>query len=203
MLESAKPATFSERLTLAMEAASLSQKALAKAAGYKSQGAIGNAVSRGTPPKNMRAVARALDVRQEWLETGALPVGPFSSAHAVSQDSVTSPSQRTVEFVTWRGIGMRELPRVFAVEAPDDAMAPIFRRGMHVEFDREREPRSGEDIVLLHDERGDWYIRNYVRVNRERWKAKPQNTAAADDMDSVQDGLTVIAVLTNVRRHPT
>lgn len=185
-----------------MTDAKMSQEALAKAAGYKSQGAIGNALARGTHPKNLDIVATALGVRLEWLKTGALPIRVVEQAHAVSQDSVTSLSQRTVEFVSWGEIGMRQLPQAFAVDAPDDAMSPVIRRGMRVEFDKTLTPGQ-EDIVLLHDGRGDWYIRNYVPVTRERWKAKPQNTNAADDMDSVQDELTVIAVLTSVRRRPS
>jgi len=193
--------TFSDRLLEAMADAKMNQTQLAAAAGYTSQGAIGNALSRNTPPKKLRQVAIALGVREEWLETGALPKRVAELAHAVSQDSVTVAPQRDVELVPWGDLGMRELPEAFAVEAPDDAMAPIIRRGMKCEFARFEEGTklTNDDIVLLHDEDGSWYIRHYVPQPRKRWQAAAEDSRIGP-MESDVDGLKVIAVLTKVVR---
>ena len=185
-----------------MAEAKLSQAQLAEAAGYSSQGAIGNAISRNTLPKKLREVALALGVREDWLKTGDLPKRIAEQAHAVSQDSVTSPLQRDPELVTWGDLGMKELPEEFAVEAPDDSMAPEIRRGRKCEFAKYREgmPLTDEDIVLIHDAEGDWYMRHYVPMPRKRWQAAGGAASRVLPMDSEADGLKVIAVLTKIVR---
>ncbi len=192
--------TFADRLLEAMAEAKMSQTDLALAAGYTSQGAIGNAISRNTPPKKLRQVAIALGVREEWLETGSLPKRVAELAHAVSQDSVTVAPQRDPELVPWGELGMRELPEAFAVEVPDDAMAPIIRRGMRCEF-KKLHPDvqlTSDHIVLLHDVDENWYVRHYVPQPRKRWQAAAENAKFGPPMDSERDGLTVIAVLTKI-----
>lgn len=72
----------------------MTQEALASAVGYKSQGAIGNAIGRGSLPKKLNAIAAVLGVRPEWIETGSLPreagaAPPESPARATNMPTLT------------------------------------------------------------------------------------------------------------------
>lgn len=63
--------TIGQRIKERREELGLKQAELAKLAGFKSTGAIGNYES-GTrsAPRNLLGLSRALKVRPEWLETG-------------------------------------------------------------------------------------------------------------------------------------
>ena len=70
--------SFSGRLQAAMDAANLNQTELAKKVGL-SRSAINQLIqgtSKGMKPENLVAVARALNVRVEWLAIGELPMRP-------------------------------------------------------------------------------------------------------------------------------
>lgn len=69
--------TFADRLVQARTAANLSQAELAKAAGLKSSGSVGN-WEKGTrkQPRNILGLAKALKVRAEWLKDGREPMKP-------------------------------------------------------------------------------------------------------------------------------
>lgn len=70
--------SFSDRLQTAIGASDLNQSALAKKVGL-SRAAINqvvNGTSKGMKPDNLVAVARALNVRIEWLATGEEPMRP-------------------------------------------------------------------------------------------------------------------------------
>lgn len=68
--------SFSERLRVAMDAAKMNQASLARKAGM-TRSAVNQVLqgtSKGMKPENLVAVARALDVRVEWLATGEMPM---------------------------------------------------------------------------------------------------------------------------------
>ena len=70
--------SFSDRLLVAMDAEKLSQADLARRVGV-SRAAINQVVSgatKGMKPDNLVAVARALNVRVEWLAMGEEPMRP-------------------------------------------------------------------------------------------------------------------------------
>lgn len=54
-----------------------------------------------------------------------------------------------------------QLPDRFALTVRDEAMAPRFRPGHLVEFDRTRQAEPG-DVVLLADGDGNAYIREHM-----------------------------------------
>ena len=91
---------------------------------------------------------------------------------------------------------MRELKQSFCVEAPDDSMAPVIKRGARVDLDRSLDPRT-DDVVLLKDGGGVWYLRTYQQGAMKRWGAKAENSLFLS-MESERDQLEVIAVLTAV-----
>lgn len=189
-----------QRLREAVDEASRagkSQDRIAKAAGYAGQSALGMALSRGSKPKQLAELLTELGIRMEWYKTGALPKFVRELGHAVSEESVTFPPQRDVELVAWRDMGMRELPTVFAVEAPDDAMAPVIRRRRKVEIDRSLQA-GVDDIVLVRDSEGAHYLRNYFPLPKSRFEVRAETGGPA--MESDRDELTVIGVVTHVHR---
>lgn len=192
--------TQAERLRFAVDQSKKSQEEVAKAAGYAGQSSLGMALSRGTEPKKVRELLEFMGVRFEWYRTGLGPMYEADVARPVRPDSVTSPLQRAVELVPWRGRNMEELPQQFAVEAPDDVMAPVIRSGCRVEIDREMTPGEGghEDIVLLKDREGTWFLRHYMPGPNKRWEARAERPHPT--MDSERDGLEVIGVVTLVHR---
>lgn len=76
--------SFADRLQAAMDAETLNQSELAKKVGL-SRSAINQLIqgtSKGMKPENLVAVARALNVRVEWLAIGELPMRPDIIPHA-------------------------------------------------------------------------------------------------------------------------
>ena len=93
---------------------------------------------------------------------------------------------------------MVELEETFSIDAPDDSMAPVIKRGARLDFDRRlcTDVRT-DDVVLLKDGGGVWHVRTYQQGPRKRWGAKAENSSFLP-MDSERDELEVIAVLTAV-----
>lgn len=87
-----------------------------------------------------------------------------------------------------------DLPMVFKVEVPDQAMAPRFKKGSLVEFTRDVRPAPG-DGVLVRDSFGQAYFREYRQRRAGMWAAHAYNDAF-DVLDAEADGLSVIGVLT-------
>jgi hypothetical protein len=185
--------------------AGMTQMAVRDALGI-SQGTLSEL--EGTAASSGRIVdfARLYEVDAGWLSTGngfEPPGGGIklmpnpggmdeALAHAGSSTAVTFPSQRARQFVPWRELGMQQLQNEFCVDAPDDSMAPVIKRGARVDFDRSLEPRT-DDVVLLKDGGGVWYIRTFQQGPRARWGARAENGAFLA-MDSERDELQVIAV---------
>lgn len=169
-----------------------------------SQGTLSELEGTAASSGKIVEFARLYGVDAAWLSTGEgipPPSGDLSidgiHAHAASQSGVTFPLQRDVELVEWRDLEMRDLRGAFCVQAQDDSMAPVIKRGATVDFDGSLEPRT-DDVVLLKDGGGVWYIRTYQQGPRKRWGARPENGSFLA-MDSERDELEVIAVLTAVR----
>ncbi len=58
----------------------------------------------------------------------------------------------------------------FSVVMPDDSMAPILVEGDRVFLDRSLTPRVG-DVVLVADQLGEWWLRNYESAPDGSWQA--------------------------------
>lgn len=194
---------FGQRMFLARERSGLTQMEVRALLGV-SQGTLSQL--EGTAASSGRVVefAKLYDVDSTWLATGEGIAPPdvarepmaAHQAHQLSPAPVTSSLQKAREIVPWRELGMRKLKEQFSVEAPDDSMAPVIKRGAILDFDRTLEPRT-DDAVLLKDGDGVWHVRTYQAGPRGRWVAKAENGAFLP-MDSERDELEVIAVLTAV-----
>lgn len=89
-----------------------------------------------------------------------------------------------------------DLPPLFRVAAPDDAMAPRVRAGQLVEFDRDAAPRPGDGVLVI-DADGRPYFRVYRLRRPGHWEAQALNDAYSP-LDSQRDQLQVAGVLTAV-----
>lgn len=86
-----------------------------------------------------------------------------------------------------------ELPQVFMMDAPDDALAPKARAGTGIIWSRTKEPKIGA-AILVRDRHGGHHVRQMHQGLRPgAFKAAPINPAYAT-LDSEADGLEVIAV---------
>lgn len=188
-----------DRFEAAYKECGYTQASLASALGYSSPSAIANALARGALPKKLHLFERLSGVRVEWIETGLGPkfvAGRSPQAHPVSPDTVTMDPQEDSIRVMWGSMNAAELPDVFRVEVPDDAMADRVLKGHLVKFDRRQRPRAG-DGVLVADATGAWFFRQFSPGAQGRFSAVAKNPAY-QTLDSERDGLTVLAVLVGV-----
>jgi hypothetical protein len=87
----------------------------------------------------------------------------------------------------------QDLPDRFGLAMPDDAMAPVARRGRVVYWSRHIKPTIGAGILVA-DSRGAFHARQ-MRQGRGNghYLASPLNRAYAT-LDSEHDGLEVVGV---------
>lgn len=102
----------------------------------------------------------------------------------------------TVDALTWeRLMSTSTLPATFGVLMPDAALEPKIKEGMLLKFRATSErPKPGSG-VLVQDSEGRRYIRRAVELNDGTWAAQARHDAYRS-LHSVNDGLTVLAVMT-------
>ena len=95
-----------------------------------------------------------------------------------------------------------DLPRAFTLVAKDDAMAPLLSKGNRARFTTERIDERTDlpgKRVLVADRDDNAYIREYRLRRADHWQAVAINALAGfDPLDSIADGLRVVAVMTGV-----
>lgn len=215
---------FGLRMYLARERAGLTQKDVVKALGEvkpMSQGTLSGLELEAASSGRVVEFAKLYGVDAVWLSTGEgiAPPGLYLVpgnhdvidvtarevpnperyvSHGMSHPEATFPIERARQHVEWGALGMVELEETFSVNAPDDSMAPVIKRGARLDFDKRlcTEVRT-DDVVLLKDSGGVWYIRTYQQGPKRRWGAKPENGSFLT-MESERDELELIAVLTAV-----
>lgn len=182
------------------------QKDLYLAMGGEASGAyslwpqILNSPKKTFGEKLARKIEERLDLPRGWLDTPSRDAarrdaaGQTLQAHTLSLDGFTVvPSFSWDELLTHR----ERLPPEFHTAAPDDSMAPAIPAGTIVYFDSTLQPASG-DGVLVCDDAGNLYIRQYKLRRADHWEAHAFNQAVLP-LDSRRDGLTVLAVVTGQR----
>lgn len=118
--------------------------------------------------------------------------GIHGVAHDLSQLSpIVNP--QTIE---WGVVMSGYLPPVFALSVKDEAMSPFLSVGDVVRFSTGRKPVAGRP-VLFKDKDGNAYIRDYMPRRGDAWSAVARNGNYLP-LESEQDGLTVIAVMTGM-----
>lgn len=191
---------YGSRLKQARKHAGLTQKQLAARAGM-SQGNLSELETVAQSSGMTLQLAAACGVNAHWLATGdgemlpnseKTPVGISPVAHPVILDEFT-----VVPTISWESlVDTVALPEVFKLPASDASMAPKVPPGTMVEFTRHLVPRPG-DGVLVKDRDGHHYLRLYRERRPGHWEAYAINESYRP-LDSIADGLEVVAVLTAV-----
>lgn len=184
---------------MAAREAGFSNVQLAKAADV-SPGAVSHWFSGNS--KKLKAesaigLAQLTGWNVKWWAEGLGPRDLRTSvAHSLSQGQLNNEPQDDPQRVAWGVMKAADLPDVFQVEVPDDAMADRVLRGHLAKFDTRVEPRAG-DGVLVEDASGTWFFRQFSPGAQGRFSAVAKNSAY-QTLDSERDGLKVLAVLVGV-----
>ena len=189
----------------AREAKGWSQEELRAAAGVKSQGTIGN-IEAGTRqrPRELLAIADALEVRPEWLQDGKLPMRASRGVNSPEPPTsgvahhMNPKSFETVPSYTWEQVMKKDqegtLDNEFFALAPDDAMAPRAPAGSRWLFIRSERPRFG-DGVIVRDQHGMLHLREYMQGKAPgEWRAVAAREAYRS-FSNVADQVQLVAVL--------
>jgi transcriptional regulator with XRE-family HTH domain len=204
---------FGLRMFQARERAGLTQMEVREQLGI-SQGTLSELEGRAASSGKTVEFAKLYGVDANWLSTGRGFAPPglgdtaahvareiekgYPLAHPPIQPPATFRDERARQHVEWGELGMRELEETFCVTAPDNSMAPVIKRGARLDFDRQLcSDVRADDVVLLKDSGGVWYVRTYQQGPRGRWAAKAENSSFLP-MDSERDELELMAVLTAV-----
>lgn len=149
--------------------------------------------SRGISREGAEKAEEVFGCAYKWVLLG---IEPVTVARAVSQSSITIASQDDSPRVKWGAMKRDDLPDVFLVEVPDDAMSDRVRKGNTIKCATDQAPRPG-DGVLVSDSTGAWFFRLYSPGAQGRFAAVALNPAY-QSLDSERDGLKVVAVLIGI-----
>jgi DNA-binding transcriptional regulator YdaS (Cro superfamily) len=143
------------------------------------------------------------DIRFPAKIVGAsIAAATVESGRGVAHD--LSQAAPIVEQATigWGDLMKTDLPRAFTLVARDDALAPLLSRGHKARFSTEKVAERTDlpgRKVLVADRDGHCYIREYRLRRGTHWQAVATNESAGfEPLDSVADGLRVLAVMTGV-----
>ncbi len=117
-----------------------------------------------------------------------------SQAHLSSYWNSRMAPKDDSPWVEWGAMKADELPEVFLVTVPDNAMADRVPKGHSARFDRTLKAKA-EDGVLVVDAQGNWFFRIYMPGAGDRFVARAQNKDFPP-LESDRDGLTVVGVCT-------
>lgn len=136
--------------------------------------------------REMEAMASAMAM--PTLSTGSRGATPPSVAHDMSQ----IPHTVAPTTIAWGDLMEGTLPAEFGLVIEDNSMAPDAPAGTLIWFEKRTDARS-PDWVLLVDDAGHWYIREYKERRPGHWEAHAVNRDFLP-LDSIRDDLRVVAV---------
>lgn len=203
--------TLAARLKFARTRRGITQDTLADLAGMKQPDV--SKIERGAilQTTGISRLAYALDVDPRWLETGQYPepdflVAPseldkdslqkrFGEAHSMSD--ILPRVNSTI--IDWEEALTTDIER-FSLRVRDDSMEPLLNVGDLAHFRRiamDGHIQPGKHVLII-DRDENLYIREY-RVRRPgQWQGMPINDRGFDPLDSVEDGLQIVALLVGV-----
>jgi transcriptional regulator with XRE-family HTH domain len=197
--------SLAQRVKLARTKRGLSQKRLAEASGMKQADISKIENAKIVKTTGIARLAAALAVAPHWLEMGAdaepdwnqvqTPGVGYDPAFAGESHQVRLQLRNVVFKATTLGSIMagEEPGPLFSTLLEDDAMSPLYPRGVEILWSVAREPRPGRPI-LVRDQHGQLHVREY-RQGRSpgHWIAAALHSAYAW-LDSNDDALEIVAV---------
>lgn len=162
---------------------------------------------RLTESGTVRGVGRKLRERLEEHYPGWLHLAGDASStvetittpgSGMSQPVRPFPQRMAPPKLAWEAlVSIDEFPHEFETELPDNAMAPEAPKGSRCIFITGATPEAG-DWVLVRDAVGNLYCRAYKLLRPGQWEAHAVNPYFLP-LDSVRDGLRVLAVFDGMR----
>lgn len=106
-----------ERVKLARKHAELSQEALGEIVGLTQGGVYKIESGKTSQPRAIKAIAKALEVREEWIQYGINPPewagGDSGPSSDVANTAPAAPARRSVPLISWVNAGsFREVPTI-------------------------------------------------------------------------------------------
>lgn len=86
-----------------------------------------------------------------------------------------------------------ELPEVFILQAPDDALGPDVRAGAEIIWSTKKEPKIGAPIIVR-DRKGQMHLRRMHQGERPNHFIAASLNSAYRSLDSDEHGLELVAV---------
>ena len=153
--------------------------------------------------KLARDLEEGLQLPRGWLDAVGAEL-PASTNVERQAHNVSLPTLRMVPTIAWGDLMTLwvrgELPQKFEAAAPDDSMIGKVRKGQNVTFQSVQggiEPNGG-DGVLIADAAGNCYIRIFKPRTPGHWEAHATPQSGYLPLDSIKDGLQVLAVVVSV-----
>jgi hypothetical protein len=167
----------------------------------------GTKLESGRPRSVGRDLRERLDRRYpgwfdeavEQREPRAKPDTPGAGLlkNALAQDLSHVTESINPITIQWELVLSVKLPMRFRLVIRDDSMAlddpPSMRTGHWAEFEPASDAPAGQ-VVLVADAAGNVYIRKKVEKTPGRWEAHARRAADYLPLDSVTDGLRILAV---------
>lgn len=190
--------TLAERALWARNRLDKTQQEIADAAGV-SQGTIGNIESgERKKPRELVSIAAALRVRPEWLANGIGAVDPTSEfPPPVAHDMSEARNYPSLKTVSWGALHMTDLSQPFLLEVIDGAFGEEIPAGSVMRLEPGLRPRAGWPF-LVRDREGRHYLRDYEQGPGSAWRAVARVKRGFAPLESVEHGLTIIAVMRGV-----
>lgn len=152
-------------------------------------------------------LAAALNISAAWLETGDHPEPDFGTVPAknspqnrrgLAHELSDSTPRIDSTIVEW-GDALDGIHERFSLRVRDDSMEPLLNVGDIAHFRRatEADIKPG-GRVLVADRDQNLYIREVKARRPGHWQAAAIKSSAYDPLDSIADGLEIVALLTGV-----
>lgn len=206
--------TLAKRLKLAREEAGLSQAALAKliGAGQSTIGSIENGRNHGSG--KIVQIARALNVRPQWLEDGTLPMrdgGVTQDYNVESAPRMADPVPLIswVQAGDWCGVvdnfapGDAEEwlpcprshgPHAFALRVRGVSMEPKYRNGSIIFVDPDKHADHGSNVVVRIENDKEATFKQLVIEGDKRF-LKPLNPNWPEQLIEITEHATICGVV--------
>lgn len=152
----------------------------------------------GRGPHHAGAVQVAETEPANWTDNQHSSAGLGKRGAAVAH-VLSHPARSDAPLYAWEQLMSADLPAVFRVVLPDDALSPDLNAGDELVLDRSLQPAAG-DIVLVRDEAGHHYARVYRARRAGEWVAYAENDDF-EPLDAQREQLTIVAVCVQQLRH--